>query len=192
MPGILGKKIGMTRIMQDDGHVIPITVVKCDPNTVTQIKTTEKDGYPAVVLGFAARKKPSKNKKFYHSKEFRIQNETDYKKGDQVTVNILKDQATVSITSFSKGKGFQGVVRRHHFAGGPETHGSHHHREPGSIGACAKPGRVKKGHRMAGHMGNIQVTLKKVPIMNIDENNNLVVLKGPIPGANQGLIVLKF
>ncbi len=188
MPGILGRKIGMTRIMQDDGRVIPITVVQCTPNTVTQVKTTEKDGYPAIVLGFAERKKSTKNKKFYFVREFKIENENEFKKGDTITVEILKEKENVEVTGTSKGKGFQGVIKRHHFSSGPETHGSHQHREPGSIGARAKPGRVHKGKRMAGRMGHETVTLKNIPIIHIDPNHHLIALQGSLPGPNKGLI----
>lgn len=191
MSGILGKKIGMTRVIQDDGCVIPITVVKCDPNIVIQIKTTEKDGYPAVVLGFSQAKKPTKNKKFYHIKEFKVKEEKEYKKGDKITLEILKDREKVTVIGVSKGKGFQGVIKRHHFSRGPETHGSHQHRESGSIGARAKPGRVHKGKKMAGRMGGETVTLKNVPIVHLDITKNVVGLKGPIPGSIGSLVIIK-
>jgi len=190
MTGILGKKLGMTRIIQDDGRVIPTTVVLCEPNEITQIKTTDKDGYPAIVLGFSELKNPTKNRKFYFKKEFKIGEEDQYKKGDKVTVEALKDIETVSVTAVSKGKGFQGVVKRHNFSRGPETHGSHHHRKPGSIGQCAKPGRVARGKKMPGQMGNQKVTVNKVPVVYLDNKNNLIGLKGPIPGPKKGLVVI--
>lgn len=192
MSGILGKKIGMTRLIQDDGRVIPITVIQCEPSEVTQVKTVEKDGYPAIVLGFAKLKKPTKTKKFRHVKEFRILEEEQeaYKKGDQITVERLRDIELVSITAVSKGKGFQGVIKRHNFSRGPESHGSHHHREPGSIGACAKPGRVAKGKKLPGRMGGAKVSIKKIKISHIDPANNLIGLKGPVPGPNGGLVII--
>jgi large subunit ribosomal protein L3 len=192
MLGILGTKLGMTRIFQDDGRVIPITVVKCDPNKITQIKTVAKDGYPAIVLGFSELKNPSKTRKFRHLKEFRIAEEEaeNYKKGDEVTVDSLKDAETVKIFSVSKGKGFQGVIKRHNFARGPETHGSHHHREPGSIGACTKPGRVAKGKKLPGRMGGDKVTLSKVKIIKLDPENNTICIKGCLPGPNGTLITI--
>jgi len=193
MSGIIGKKVGMTRLIQDDGRVIPVTVLLCEPSEVAQVKTVEKDGYPAIVLGFSKLKKPTKTKKYKLMKEFRInEDEQDkYKKGDQITVESLQEVETVKITSVSKGKGFQGVIKRHNFSRGPETHGSHHHREPGSIGACAKPGRVHKGKKMPGRMGGARVSLKKVKIAHLDTKNHVVALTGPVPGPNGGLVIIK-
>ena len=193
MPGILGKKIGMTRLIQDDGRVIPVTVVECQPNEVTQVKTTAKDGYPAVVLGFAKLKKPTKTKKFKTLKEFRINqaDEENYKLGDQVTLEALSEVERVTVVASSKGKGFQGVIRRHNFHRGPESHGSGHHREPGSIGACAKPGRVNKGKKLPGRMGNKRVTLKKVVVSYLNLEKNIVALKGAVPGPNGTLVTIK-
>jgi large subunit ribosomal protein L3 len=190
MPGILGKKIGMTRIFQDDGRVIPITVVECEPNEVTQVKTVEKDGYPAIVLGFSKLKKAKKTKKFYHVREFKIETEEEFKKGDKVSLENLKEVEELKVTGISKGKGFQGVIKRYNFSRGPETHGSHHHRKPGSIGACAKPGRVHKGKKLPGHMGTDRVTLRSVKVAYLDTEKNLIGLKGPIPGPNGSLVIL--
>jgi large subunit ribosomal protein L3 len=192
MPGIIGKKLGMSQIIQDDGRVIPATFVKCDPNEVIQVKTKDKDGYPAIVLGFDAYKNPSRNKKFKTVKEFRVANPDDYKKGQSVTLESLKEIKSVTVTSVSKGKGFQGVVKRHHFAGGPESHGSHFHREPGSIGMRAKPGRVNKGKRMAGHMGVQTVTLKDRPVMMVVAEENVIAVKGPVPGSVNSYIYIKY
>lgn len=189
MPGILGKKIGMTRIFQDDGRVIPITVVKCEPNEVTQVKTTEKDGYPAIVLGFSKLRKPKKTKKFYYQKEFRTEDE--HKKGDQITLEGFQDVEQVKITGISKGKGFQGVIKRYNFSRGPESHGSHHHRKPGSVGACAKPGRVHKGKKLPGHMGTDKVTTRNVKVIYLDQEKNLIGLRGPVPGPNGGLVIIQ-
>ena len=189
MPGILGKKIGMTRVFQDDGRVIPITVVQCDSNEITQVKTTDKDGYPAIVLGFSKLRKPTKTKKFYHVKEFKT--EEEYKKGDKITLESFKDVEKVKITGISKGKGFQGVVKRYNFSRGPETHGSHHHRKPGSIGACAKPGRVEKGKKLPGHMGKDKVTIRDVQIAYLAPEKNLIGLKGPVPGPNGTLVIIQ-
>ncbi len=193
MSGILGKKLGMTRIFQDDGRVIPVTVVECEPNEITQVKTVDKDGYPAIVLGFSKFKNPSKTRKFKHLKEFKIdEGEVDnFKKGDQVTVDALKEVEKVKIVGISKGKGFQGVIKRHNFSRGPETHGSHHHREPGSIGACTKPGRVAKGKKMPGRMGADKVTIKNVKVQLIDEKKNIVCLKGALPGPNGQLVIIQ-
>ena len=191
MLGILGKKLGMTRVIQDDGRVIPITVVQCEPNEITQVKTIEKDGYPAIVLGFSKLKKPKKTRKFQFSREVRIEEGEEYKKGDLIELNKFNEIKKVEVTGTSKGKGFQGVIKRHNFSRGPETHGSHHHREPGSIGACAKPGRVAKGKKLPGRMGTDRKTLKGVEIAYLDVKNNIIGLKGPLPGASKGLIFIK-
>jgi large subunit ribosomal protein L3 len=192
MPGIIGKKLGMSQIIQDDGRVIPATFVKCDPNEVVHIKTEEKDGYPAIVLGFDAYKNPSKNKKFKVVKEFRVEGAEGYKKGAKITLESLKDVKSVNITSISKGKGYQGVMKRHNFAGGPASHGSNFHREAGSIGTCAKPGRVMRGRKMAGHMGVQKVTLKNRPVITIAAEQNIIAIKGPIPGSNKGYVYINF
>lgn len=191
--GILGKKIGMTRIIQDDGRVIPLTVVLCTPNIVDQIKTAAKDGYPAIVLGFDALKKPTKTRRFRHLREFRItQAEAQkYKKGDIVALEMLKEIKEVKITGVSKGKGFQGVIKRHGFSRGPMSHGSHQHREPGSIGTRAKPGKVHRGKKMPGHMGFETVTIKKVKIVYMNPEKNIIGLKGAVPGAKNSLVIIR-
>ena len=179
----------MTRVFQDDGRVIPITVIECTPNEVTQVKTTEKDGYPAIVLGFSELKKPRKTKKFQFSREFK--SDEARKKGDKITLESFKDVETVQVVGVSKGKGFQGVIKRYNFSRGPETHGSHHHRKPGSIGACAKPGRVHKGKKLPGRMGTDKLTLRSVKVAYLDNEKNLIGLKGPVPGPNGALIVIQ-
>ena len=192
MSGILGKKLGMTRIFQDDGRVIPVTVVQCDPNEITQVKTVEKDGYPAIVLGFSKLKKPTKTKKFRFVREFKIEaTETDnYKKGDSVTLEKFQEIEAVKITAISKGKGFQGVIKRFNFSRGPESHGSHHHREPGSVGSCAKPGRVQKGKKLPGRMGQDRITINKVKVASIDTDKNIICLKGAVPGPTGTLVTI--
>lgn len=192
MPGIIGKKIGMSQIIQDDGRVIPVTYVACQPNEVVSVKTEERDGYPAVVLGFDAYKNGSKNKKFKTIKEFRIESTADYQKGQKIAVDILSEVESVTVTGSSKGRGFQGVIKRHNFSRGPETHGSHHHRKPGSIGMCAKPGRVLKGKKLPGHMGNGQVTLKDRPVVKVSQEEHVIAIKGPLPGANNSYLYIKF
>lgn len=189
--GILGKKIGMTRVIQDDGRVIPLTVVHCLPNVVTQVKTAEKDGYPAVVLGFEALPKPMKTKKFRFLKEFRLLNNEAPNKGDEIKVDIFEQGEKVKVSGTSKGRGFAGVIKRHHFSRGPETHGSHHHREPGSIGMRAKPGTVLKGKRMAGHMGAEKVTVLNLEVAFIDSEKHLLGIKGALPGATGGFVVIQ-
>lgn len=191
MPGILGQKLGMTQIIKDDGEIIPVSIVKVAPNIITQIKTVEKDGYTAMVLGYNPLKRPTKNKKFRFLKEFRINQDDKYQKGDPITLDILENSEFVNITAVSKGKGFQGVMKRHNFQGGPASHGSHFKREPGSIGARAKPGRVHKGKKMAGHMGVNTKTLKNIPIVYKNKNQHLLGLKGPIPGGKNNLVIIK-
>lgn len=193
MSGILGKKLGMTRLLQDDGRVIPVTVVQCDPNEIAQVKTVEKDGYPAIVLGFSKLKKPSKTKKFRFVREFKVSEKDleNYKKGDHVTLEALKEVALVKVTSISKGKGFQGVMKKYNFHGGPRSHGSHFMREPGSVGTCAKPGRVHKGKKLPSRMGFEQVTIKRVKVAHLDTEKHIVCLKGAVPGPNGGLVTIK-
>ena len=192
MSGIIGKKIGMTRLIQDDGRVIPITVIHCEPNEIAQVKTAEKDGYPAIVLGFSKLKKPTKTKKFRFVREFKIEaTETDnYKKGDSVTLEKFQEIEAVKITAISKGKGFQGVIKRFNFSRGPESHGSHHHREPGSVGSCAKPGRVQKGKKLPGRMGQDRITINKVKVASIDTDKNIICLKGAVPGPTGTLVTI--
>ena len=190
MTGIIGKKLGMTRVIQDDGRVIPITVVHCEPNEVTQVKTAEKDGYPALVLGFSAIKKATKNRKFYHQKEFRIEKSAENKKGDKVSVEIFNEGDPVRVTGTSKGKGFQGVIRRHNMSRGPMSHGSHHKRQPGSVGACAYPGRIHRGKKLPGRMGNKRVTISKSSVVYLDKKNNIVGIKGALPGAIKSIVTI--
>lgn len=192
MSGIIGKKLGMSQVIQDDGRVIPVTYVVCEPNEVVQVKTEKADGYPAIVLGFDAYKNPSKNKKFKAMKEFRVENTDDYKKGQKISVEMFKEVDKVTVTATSKGKGFQGVMKRYNFAGGPESHGSVFHREPGSSGTCAKPGRVIKGKKFPGHMGNDQVTLKNRPLVSVVAEKNVLAIKGCVPGANNSYVYIKF
>lgn len=194
MLGLLGTKIGMTRVIQDDGRVIPLTVVKCDPNTITQVKTAEKDGYPALVLGFAALKKPRKTRKFRYLKEFKLSEaeaKTEYKKGDIFSVELFKEGDSVAVTGISKGKGTQGTIKRFNFSSGPSSHGSHFHREPGAVGTRAKPGRIHRGKKMAGRMGNETVTRKNVPVVVVDAKLNLLGIKGSIPGSRGNLVIIQ-
>ena len=192
MAGIIGKKLGMSQVIQDDGRVIPVTYVTCEPNEVVQVKTEQTDGYPAIVLGFDAYKNPSKNKKYKAMKEFRVDNADHYKKGQKVSVDILKEVEKVTVTGSSKGKGYQGVMKRHNFAGGPGAHGSTFHREPGSVGMCAKPGRVIKGKKLPGQMGNAQVTLKNRPVVSVVTDKNVLAIKGCVPGAINSYVYIKF
>ncbi len=189
MNGILGKKIGMTRVIADDGGVIPVSVIECSQNEIVQIKTTEKDGYPALILGFDELKKPQKNRKFRHLAEFKISEDSEKKKGDKISVAEFSEIKNVKVVGTSKGKGTAGVIKRHNFSRGPETHGSHHHRQPGSNAGCVTgTGRTPKGKRFAGRMGNDKITRRNIPLISVDTEKNILVVKGPIPGSVGSLI----
>ena len=197
---IYGKKVGMTQVWTEDDRVVAVTVIQAEPNKVCQVKTTETDGYEAVQLGFGAIKEKKVNKPMAghfakqgveptrYLREVRVENASEYKPGDEQTVAAFADVKKVDVTGVSKGKGFQGVIRRHGFGGGPGGHGSHFHRAPGSIGMCATPSRVLKGMRMAGHMGCDTVTVKNLDIVRIDEDQNLILVKGAVPGGKNALV----
>ena len=197
---IYGKKVGMTQVWTEDDRVVAVTVIQAEPNKVCQVKTTETDGYEAVQLGFGAIKAKKVNKPMAghfakqgveptrYLREVRVENASEYKPGDEQTVAAFADVKKVDVTGVSKGKGFQGVIRRHGFGGGPGGHGSHFHRAPGSIGMCATPSRVLTGMRMAGHMGCDTVTVKNLDIVRIDEDQNLILVKGAVPGGKNALV----
>jgi large subunit ribosomal protein L3 len=203
--GLIGKKIGMTQTFDPDGNVVPVTVIKAGPCTVIQRKTKDKDGYEAVQLGFVEDKglKKTTKPRIGHFKksgippvrvlrEFRFAAQAEIKEGDQVLVDIFKEGDKVYITGTSKGKGFAGVVKRYHFRGGGAAHGSMFHRAPGSIGASSYPSRVVKGMRMGGHMGQDRVTVRGLEVVRTDPEQNLLVVKGAVPGARNGyLLILK-
>lgn len=201
--GVIGKKLGMTTVFDDKGLAIPVTVVKVDPIVVTQIKTIEKDGYNAIQVGTIAAKAKhltkaeighfAKNKleSFRHLQEFRVENPQDYKVGQAIEVSVLADVEKVDVTGKSIGKGFQGTVKRWNFSRGPMGHGSKNHREPGSIGAGTTPGRVIKGKRMAGNMGNERVTVTKLKLVKVDSENSLILIKGSVPGPEGKLVTIK-
>ncbi|MCT4508657.1 MAG: 50S ribosomal protein L3 [Tepidibacter sp.] len=203
MNGLLGKKIGMTQIFTEEGNVIPVTVIEAGPMVVTQIKNIENDGYNAIQVGFGDAKEKSLNKpqkgQFEkagvsfrkHLKEFRVENLIEYKVGQEITTDIFEAGQMVDVTGISKGKGFQGVIKRHGQSRGPETHGSRYHRRPGSMGACATPGRVFKGKKLAGHMGVDKVTIQNLEVVRIDAEKNLILVKGAIPGAKRSLVTIK-
>jgi len=190
MSGLIGQKLGMTRIIDENGNMIPLTVVQCHPNKIIQVKTTEKDGVNAIVLGHKPKKKATKNSHFQNVKQFDVENIEDFAVDQELTTEILAENKYVKISAKSKGKGFQGVIKRHNFSRGPETHGSRHHREPGSIGACAAPGRVLKGTKLPGQMGNVIVTRRKAEVVYFDHANHLVGIKGSIPGAKNNLVYI--
>lgn len=194
--GLIGKKIGMTQVFAPDGTVTPVTVIEAGPCVVVQRKTVDKDGYEAVQLGLVdarSAKRANKPRRGHHEKagvpptrmlrEFAIEAGADPKPGDRILVDIFADVERVDVVGVSKGKGFQGVMRRHNFGGGAGSHGSMFHRAPGSIGASAFPSRVFKGMRGTGHMGSDRVTAKNVKIVRIDGEKNLLLVKGAVPGA---------
>ncbi|HEY40388.1 MAG TPA: 50S ribosomal protein L3 [Dehalococcoidia bacterium] len=199
-PGIIGKKIGMSQVFQEDGKVEAVTAVEAGPCCVVQVKTEEGEGYSAVQLGFGEAKRvnsPEKGHlkelgKYRHLREFRVDDIGELSVGDKVDVSMLEAGDLVDITGVSKSKGFAGVVKRHHFAGGPKTHGqSDRHRAPGSIGATTTPGRVFKGTRMAGRMGGEQVTARNLEVVKADPECNLLLVKGAVPGSKNGLLLIK-
>lgn len=203
MIGLIGKKLGMTQIFDANGKVVPVTLVQAGPCQVVQRKTEEKDGYTAIQLGYeeVKEKKVSKprlghfkkhNTKLYrYLKEFRYFGDDEGLKADVFDVNIFKQNEIINVSSISKGKGFQGGMKRHGFSGFEQTHGVHESfRGPGSIGQCAQPSRVFKGQKMAGHMGNANVTVKNLKIVKIDTERNIIMVKGAIPGHINSIVYL--
>ncbi len=202
--GIIGRKVGMTQAYQEDGRAVPVTVLEAGPCVVVQRRSKDKDGYSAVQLGFVEARKVkrvTKPMKGHFDKaglppcrvlrEFRVDDGAEVKVGDKVSVALFAPGDKITITGVSKGKGFQGVMKRHHFRGGAATHGSMFHRAPGSIGASAYPSRTLKGMRAAGHMGTDRVTVKNVTIVRVDAENNILVVKGAVPGASGGYLVIR-
>lgn len=200
--GVIGKKVGMTQIFDEQGLAIPVTVIKVDETVVTQVKTVESDGYNAIQVGTVAAKEKHLTKaqlghfkknnlsNYRHLQEFRVENPQDYKVGDKVELSVLENVEKVDVTGKSIGKGFQGTVKRHNFGRGPMAHGSKNHREPGSIGAGTTPSRVIKGKRMAGNMGNERVTITKLKLVKVDSANGLVLVKGSVPGCEGRLVTI--
>ncbi|MGL5692513.1 MAG: 50S ribosomal protein L3 [Peptostreptococcaceae bacterium] len=202
MKGILGKKIGMTQIFTEVGAVVPVTVVEAGPIVVTQIKTVEKDGYNAVQIGFGDVKEKSLNKPQKghlaaantlkkHLKEFRVDSVEGYTVGQEIKADLFAAGEMIDVTGISKGKGFQGPIKRHGQSRGPESHGSRYHRRPGSMGACSFPGRVFKNKKLAGHMGSVKVTVQNLEVVRIDAEKNLILVKGAIPGAKGSVVTIK-
>src|SRR5262245_4684090 len=202
--GIIGKKIGMTQVYAEDGRAMPATVLQAGPCVVVQRKSKEKDGYVAVQLGLVEARNPkrvSKAMKGHFDKaslppcrvlrEFKVAEGAEVKVGDKLSVELFAPGDKVHVTGISKGKGFQGVVKRHHFRGGAATHGSMFHRAPGSIGASAFPSRVLKGMRAAGHMGDDQVTVRNLTIVQVDAEKNTLAVKGAVPGGGGALLVIR-
>ncbi|MDR5659552.1 50S ribosomal protein L3 [Serpentinicella sp. ANB-PHB4] len=203
MKGIVGKKIGMTQVFNQDGTVVPVTVVEVEPNVVTQVKTVEKDGYNAVQIGYATirEKLVNKPKKGHFEKagvtpkrkvkEFRVGSVEDFSIGQELSVDIFQEGTKVDVTGITKGKGFQGVIKRHGQSRGPMSHGSRYHRRPGSMGASAYPGKVFKGKKLPGQMGTVQVTIQNLEVVKVDAEKNVVLVKGAVPGPKRGVITIK-
>ena len=204
-PGILGKKIGMSQVFREDGQAVPVTLLKAGPCMVVQRKTPTADGYDAVQLGLVEFIKPQRINKpatghlkkagaegARFMREFHLRpGDDDFKAGDQVLVDQFKPKDMVDVIGISKGRGFAGVVKRHHFRGGEGSHGSMFHRAPGSIGASSYPSRVVPGMRMGGHMGHERVTVRNLEIIDVDTQDNVLVVKGAVPGPNGGYVVVR-
>ena len=202
MKGILGRKLGMTQVFTKSGKLIPVTVIEVEPNVVTQIKTMENDGYEAIQLGFdtkreklatkasvgITKKANTTPKRFF--KEIRGVDINSYTLGQEITADIFTEGEVVDVTGTSKGKGFQGVIKRHNQSRGPMGHGSHYHRGPGSMGTM-RPMRVFKGKKLPGHMGSLTVTIQNLEIVQVDVENNIILVKGNVPGAKNSLVVIK-
>jgi len=203
MKNIIGRKIGMTQVFIEDGSVVPVTVIEAGPLVVVQKKTVEIDGYSAIQVGFTNIKeqrmnKPKKGhfekgnleyKKYL--KEFLVDNPEEYEIGQEIKADTFAEGEMVDVTGISKGKGTQGVIKRHGFSKGRETHGSHFHRKPGGLSAGTYPGRVFKGKRMAGRMGHVKVTIQNLEIIKVDADKNLILVKGAIPGPRKGIVTIK-
>ena len=202
MKGILGKKLGMTQIFTEEGIVVPVTVVEAGPNVVTQVKTVEKDGYNAIQVGFEDAKEKSLNKPQKghlaaanvlkkHLKEFRVDAVEEFTVGQEIKADLFAAGEKIDVTGTSKGKGFQGPIKRHGQSRGPESHGSRNHRRPGSMGACSFPGRVFKNKKLAGHMGSVKVTVQNLEVVRVDADKNLILVKGAIPGPKGSMVTIK-
>jgi large subunit ribosomal protein L3 len=203
--GLIGRKVGVTQVFQDDGTMVAVSVLSIEPNTVTRLRTDDRDGYTAVQLGTEPAKKkltkpeagqlkdlPRAGQSLATVREFRVDSVDGYELGQTLAIgDLFAAGDLVDVTGVSKGKGFSGVIKRHHFARGPKSHGSDHHREPGSIGPGTTPGRVYRGLRMAGHMGDEQATIKKLRVVRADADRNLLLVKGTLPGARGALILVK-
>ena len=201
--GIIGKKIGMTQIFDEKGNVVPVTVIEATPNVVAQVKTVETDGYNSIQLGYGEVKdkhinKPEKGhfakaglaaKK--HLREFRVEDVENYKVGDEVKADIFEAGEKIDVQGTTKGKGFQGVIKRHGQHRGPMGHGSMYHRRPGSMGSTSTPGRVFKGKKLPGHMGRVTVTIQNLDVVRVDMDKNVILVKGSVPGAKGAILKIK-
>ena len=200
---ILGRKLGMTQVFDEDDNVVPVTVIQAGPCTISQVKTKETDGYEAVQIGFGEIKAKRLNKPLAghfkaqgvepmrYLREVRVEDASEHKCGDQVTVADFAEIQLVDVTGTSKGKGFQGTIKRWNFSRGPMTHGSRNQRRPGSIGQCAYPARVRKGLHMAGHMGDERVTVRNLKLVRVDAEQNLMLVRGAVPGGKNAIVAVR-
>ena len=203
MNGILAKKVGMTQVFEESGNLVPVTVLQAGPMVVVQKKTVETDGYNAIVVGFGEinEKNVNKPRKGQFKKanasykrylrEFKVEDVEKYNLGDEITVEIMDGIEFVDVIGTSKGKGTQGVIKRHGFGRGRESHGSKFHRMPGGMGAATWPGKVFKGHRMMGRMGNERTTVQNLKVVRVDKENGIILIKGAVPGPKKGLITVR-
>ena len=201
--GLIGRKLGMTRLFADDGSVVPVSVIAAAPNTVTRVRTVERDGYAALQVGAGVARRvtrpvagqlpdmPKDAPRPRLMREFRMDSTEGYEPGQSLDVSLFEAGDLVDVTGLSKGRGFAGTIKRHHFHRGPVTHGSTNTRQPGSIGAGTTPGRVFKGTRMSGHMGDRQVTVQKLQVVRVDPERQLLLVRGAVPGARNGLLLIR-
>ncbi len=202
--GIVGKKLGMTRVFTEDGASVPVTVIEVLPNRVTQVKTVDRDGYSAIQVTVGSKKasRLTKPEAGHFAKagvepgrglwEFRVEGEHEYAPGAEISAELFEDGQVVDVTGTTIGKGYAGAIKRHHFAGKDATHGnSINHRTPGSIGQCQTPGRVFKGKKMTGHMGNVRRTVQNLTVVRVDADRNLLLVKGAVPGSKGGDVIVR-
>ena len=202
MKGIIGRKIGMTRIFDENGESVPVTVIEAGPCPVVELKTRDTHGYEAVQIGFGMRRAKSTSKPLLgHFKkagvepvrilrELRVDSASEYEVGQPIKADLFKVGDRINVTGVSRGKGFQGVVKRWGFGGGPDSHGSRRHRAPGSIGQCATPAKVWKNRKMAGHAGSRRVTVKNLEVVEVDPDKNVIAVRGAVPGHPRGYVIL--
>jgi large subunit ribosomal protein L3 len=202
MAAIIGRKLGMTRVFEEDGTAVPVTVIEAGPCVVTRVKTRESDGYEAVQLGFETVRTKVLTKPVLGQfekagvrpvrklKEFRVDDPGNYEVGQEVKVDVFEPGQLVNVTGWSRGRGFQGVIKRHGMGRGRETHGNRNHRKPGSIGQSATPARVWKGKKLPGRMGGTRVTVRDLSVVNIDSDKNILLVRGAVPGASNGYVLI--
>ncbi len=202
--GLIGKKLGMTQVFEEDGRVTPVTVLQCGPCPVTQIKTEDTDGYRAVQIGFGSDRKEKRTPRPLQRhlakagvtpqrilREFRVDDTDGVELGQTLTVELFEGVDKVKVSGMTKGRGFSGLMKKFNFGGGKETHGSHHHRRTGTIGMCATPSRVFRGHPMSGRYGNERRTVRNLKVVRVDKENNLLLVKGAVPGAKNGFVLVQ-